>query len=256
MHKLIEKHIGYAHAIAADLLKKYPRLDRRDLESAAELGLVQAANDYDPSRGVSFTTFAYYRIRGAVLDDIRQVSRVSKFETSANDYMIAYTATTTGRTSRKAVAKDLKHLTASLVITYLLSEDTQTFDGSLPGTVSPIDQLIRTEQRNRLRKALRRLPARYYQVLHSYYYDDMSFKQIGHEIGFSESWVSRIHAQGLRMIRDEIQKSSKCAVAAREQKHQLFPINRHKEHNSPSITIGHYNGNYSNDHFNTTGRFQ
>jgi RNA polymerase sigma factor for flagellar operon FliA len=65
MNELIESHLGYAHAIAADLAGRYPP-NIADLESAAELGLVQAARSYDPSRAVSFATFAYYRIRGAI----------------------------------------------------------------------------------------------------------------------------------------------------------------------------------------------
>src|SRR6516225_6935140 len=72
MNELIETHIGFAHAIAAELAGKYPpNITRADLERAAELGLVQAAQNYDPSRFVSFATFAYYRVRGAIFDEVR-----------------------------------------------------------------------------------------------------------------------------------------------------------------------------------------
>src|SRR5215475_1822808 len=90
---LVELHLGYAHAIAADMLKTLPpSVDRADLESAAAFGLFQAATAYDPSRGISFATFAYYRIRGAIYDDLRKACRANKFEEAANCYMLDYSS--------------------------------------------------------------------------------------------------------------------------------------------------------------------
>src|SRR5215469_3777051 len=83
MNELIEIHIGYAHSIAAELAGKYPpNITRADLERAAEFGLVQAAQSYDPSRSVSFTTFAYYRVRGAIFDEVRKSWHASHLKIS------------------------------------------------------------------------------------------------------------------------------------------------------------------------------
>ena len=204
MENLIENHIGYAHAIAAEVSAKYSNPDRRDLESSAELGLVLAARDYDPSRGVSFATFAYYRIRGAIYDELRQTCRISKFETAANDYMLEHTSNGSAR-SRSNPLGDLEEMTSHLVTTYLLSLEELPHQPASANTESALDQLLLNEERDRVRQALQRLPGRYRQVLEAYYYEDLSFKEIGNQLGLSESWVSRIHAKGLSLLRNILQ---------------------------------------------------
>ncbi|MCW5964622.1 MAG: hypothetical protein KIT83_11335 [Bryobacterales bacterium] len=92
---LIVTHRSYAHALAAELLRGLPpRVAREDLEAAAELGLVEAAQAFDSSLGVLFKTFAYYRIRGAIYDALRKMTWFSKsvydkykFEIAANEYL-------------------------------------------------------------------------------------------------------------------------------------------------------------------------
>jgi len=94
--RLIETYRSYSHAISAEVLRKYPSVDRDDIIGAAELGLVEAANNFDPSRGVLFKTFAYYRIRGAIYDSLRKMGWFAKdparmrFESGANEYLKNY----------------------------------------------------------------------------------------------------------------------------------------------------------------------
>src|SRR3981081_292827 len=94
-HRLIESHLSYANAIAAEILKTLPsHVEKADLQAAAELGLTEAANSYDHRPGVQFKTFAYYRIRGAVYDAIRKATWFSRgqhqelaAQAAANEYM-------------------------------------------------------------------------------------------------------------------------------------------------------------------------
>src|SRR5262249_49402697 len=95
-NRLIEAYRSYAHAISAEVLKKVPpSVDRDDVIGAAELGLVEAAQNFDPLRGVLFKTFAYYRIRGAIYDALRRMGWLKgdatlRFEAGANDYLKDY----------------------------------------------------------------------------------------------------------------------------------------------------------------------
>src|SRR4030095_9731681 len=99
--QLIHAYRSYAHAIASDILCKLPpNIERGDIIGAAELGLVQAAQAFDLSRGVLFKTFAFYRIRVAVYDGLRKMAWFSKaqyqqykFERAANEYLTDYSAT-------------------------------------------------------------------------------------------------------------------------------------------------------------------
>ncbi|MBI3472861.1 MAG: FliA/WhiG family RNA polymerase sigma factor, partial [Candidatus Solibacter usitatus] len=77
--KMIEAYRSYAHAVAAEVIRKMPSsVEKSDLLGAAELGLVEAANAFDPGRGVLFKTFSYYRIKGAVYDCLRKMGWFSK----------------------------------------------------------------------------------------------------------------------------------------------------------------------------------
>jgi RNA polymerase sigma factor (sigma-70 family) len=80
-HELVERYIPLAKKLAFDYKKKLPRrFDVDELISAAYLGLVEAADRYDPSFGFAFTTFAYPRIEGAIKDHLRQFKTMSSLE--------------------------------------------------------------------------------------------------------------------------------------------------------------------------------
>jgi RNA polymerase sigma factor for flagellar operon FliA len=71
--QLILTHLSLVRHIIGRLKAKFPRgMDLENLEAAGVLGLVEAANRFDPQRGIRFETFAYLRIRGAVFDELRR----------------------------------------------------------------------------------------------------------------------------------------------------------------------------------------
>src|SRR5215471_4000526 len=112
-NRLIEAYRSYAHAISAEVLKKLPSsVDRDDVIGAAELGLVEAAQNFDPSRGVLFKTFAYYRIRGAIYDSLRKMGWFAKdaarlrFERGANELLKDYADSAAPTSSPEANVQD------------------------------------------------------------------------------------------------------------------------------------------------------
>ncbi|HEX4772155.1 MAG TPA: sigma-70 family RNA polymerase sigma factor [Bryobacteraceae bacterium] len=209
MTNLIESHISYAHAVAAELLARFPaHVDRQDVMAAAEYGLVQAANTYDPGKGVAFTTFAYYRIRGAVFDLLRETIKSARFEAAANEYMMDYSAG--GGIPSDA---EVKTVATGIVASYFLSIDPSP--GS-PSAEAPIDTLLRQEQEKGIRNALKTLPEKNRKVLEAYYFEDLTLEEIGKQLGLSKSWVSRMHAKGLEMLRPAVERalSSRAARSA------------------------------------------
>ncbi len=203
MADLIESHIPYAHAIAAELLCRFPtRIERREVEAAAEYGLVQAANAYDAARGVAFTTFAYYRIRGAVFDLLRETTRVARFEEAANEYMADYSNAESSATSSY---EDVKNLATDIVASYFLSLESMSEEPQAEGAEAPINALLRREQESMVKQALRNLPEKNRQVLQAYYYENLTLDEIGKRLGLSKSWVSRMHAKGLELLRPALQ---------------------------------------------------
>jgi len=212
--RLVETYRSYAHAIAHEVVRRMPQtVDKSDLLAAAELGLVEAASSFDPSRGVQFKTFAYYRIRGAVYDCLRKMGWFSKtlydqyrFEMAANEFMKDYsTAPPPGGTPSEDY-DEIKNVAGTVLSCYLLSLDSMGRDIENPGN-SPEKQLEEAQQRQRVRDAVAKLPEKNRQVMEGYYYQELSLEQIGQRLGLSKSWVSRIHAKSLEMIRSFLEEA-------------------------------------------------
>ena len=205
MSQLIEDHLSYARAIAGDMLKKLPpSVDRSDVESAAYFGLVQAANAWDASRGISFTTFAYYRIRGAIYDNLRQTARLSKFERAANDYMVDYTSTGQASDAAKGEPAELKNAASTLIATYVLSLESLPHDPIDRIRASPSDELLTKERSEVIQREIARLPVKNRAVMEAYYFEDLSLEETGKKLGLSKSWVCRVHAKSLELLREKL----------------------------------------------------
>jgi RNA polymerase sigma factor for flagellar operon FliA len=216
MDKLIESHLGYAHAIAADLAGKYPpNITRSDLEGAAELGLVQAARSYDPSRSVSFATFAYYRIRGAIFDEVRKSWQAAHLTSDSSDYM-AEDPVQSALQQRAGTSNGERHERSfSSGISSLFPLGTFSPERLPATTESPAGQVQRKQEAEAIRRALRQLPKRHRFVLQAHYYEDLSFVSIGRQLNLSKSWVSRIHRQALSRIHSILQGSRGPATEVR-----------------------------------------
>lgn len=203
--ELIESHLNYAHAIAADLARKYPpNITRADLESAAELGLVQAARRYDPSKRASFATFAYCRVRGAIFDEVRRSWRATHL--SGSDPIVSEPETEPAKPARHG-EEELHGFCFSLEALSLNSFRVQSV---LTTMESPASRVLRQEEAEVIKAALQKLPNRHRFVLQAHYYEELSLVSIGRALNLSKSWVSRIHAQALSMVRNILQDSRKA----------------------------------------------
>ena len=210
VQRLIESYQDYAHAIAAEVCRKLPsQVDRRELEAAADLGLVEAAQAFDPARGVLFKTFAYYRIRGAVYDALRKMGWFSKslyqqykFEMAANEYLKDYSEATPASGDLEAEYEEIKNFTGSVLSCYLLSLDDLTQEISESNDKSPERQAQMNEEQQQMREAMARLPEKNRQVIQWYYFEEKSLEEIGQQLGMSKSWICRVHAKSVELLRD------------------------------------------------------
>jgi RNA polymerase sigma factor FliA len=210
VQRLIESYQDYAHAIAAEVCRKLPnQVDRGDLEGAADLGLVEAAQAFDPTRGVLFKTFAYYRIRGAVYDALRKMGWFSKtlyeqykFEMAANEYAKDYSEAAPAAGDAEAEYEEIKNYTGSVLSCYLLSLEDLTQEISDGGDKSPEQQAQSNQEQERLKEAMSRLPEKNRRVIQWYYFEEKSLEEIGQQLGMSKSWICRVHAKSVEMLRD------------------------------------------------------
>jgi RNA polymerase sigma factor for flagellar operon FliA len=218
--KLIEANIPYAHAIAAEVSRKLPSdLDRKDIQGWAELGLVEAANSFDRTRGVQFKTFAHYRIKGAVYDGLRKMGWYPKgqyqqmrFEMAANEYLKDVSGEEPRPASPEAHLQHLKDLTANLLSCYMLSLGAISLDPIDRGQVSAEEAVVRREQTKSLRRSLAQLPETNRRVLEFCYFEELTLEQVGQKLGLSKSWVCRLHAKSLEMLRALLTKGPGVAI--------------------------------------------
>ena len=217
---LIENHRSYARAIAAEVLRKLPsHAEKDDLEAAADLGLVEAAQAFDASRGVQFKTFSYYRIRGAVYDSIRKATWVSKTEydkvraeSGANEYMSDYAEGKQADGTAEQLLDSMTRASQALATCYFLSLEAENAPNPADPGQDAEDQLLEDEQSAVLRDAIEKLPANQRAVCEGYYFQDKKFNEIADGLGLSKSRVCRIHAKSLETLRDAL--SGALAVSA------------------------------------------
>ena len=217
---LIETNLAYAHAITAEVMRKLPpELERRDIQCWAELGLVEAANAFDRTRGVQFKTFAYYRIKGAIYDGLRKLGWYPKaqylrlrFEMAANEYLRDVSDDPPPAGSPEAQLQDLKDLTGNLMSCYMLSLEALGEEPIDRNQVSAESAMEHKQQRESLRHSLSQLPEKNRRILEFCYFDELTFEEIGNKLGLSKSWVCRLHAKSLEMLRKLLtQQSNKAA---------------------------------------------
>ncbi len=221
--RLIEVNVPYAHALAAEVMRKLPPdLERKDIQGWAELGLVEAANSFDPARGVQFKTFAYYRVKGAIYDGLRKMGwypkgqyQLMRFEMSANEYLRDASGESPRAASAEAQALDLKELTGNLMTCYMLSLDAMPQEPIDPKQVSAEDAVVRGEQTKNLKRSLLQLPDINRRVLEYCYFGGLTLEEIGRKLGLSRSWVCRLHAKSLGMLRKHLLQKTDTAVVAR-----------------------------------------
>ena len=188
--RLVETFRSYAHALAAEVHRKFPTVDRDDLQGAAELGLVEAANHFDPARGVLFKTFAYYRIRGAIYDSLRKMGWFAKdtarlhFESGANEYLKDCAEGATAAGTPEQALQELRDIASSVVNCYILSLTSMTEELPETGVKSAEERYVAKEMSEKVRAALGKMPDKNRLILEAYYFRDETLEGIGERLDF------------------------------------------------------------------------
>jgi len=220
--KLVEEHANLVKRIAHHLMARLPAsvlVD--DLIQSGMIGLLEAARNFDGSKGASFETFAGIRIRGAMLDEIRKgdwTPRSVHRNSRAISDAIAQVERELGQDARDAdIAAKLNvslqeyHQILSEVSAGKLvgiedlgvTEDVITTDQN-QGTDSPLEDLMQGAFQKALAHAITTLPEREAIVLSLYYDEELNLREIGEVLDVSESRVSQIHSQAMLKLKSRM----------------------------------------------------
>lgn len=223
--RLITSHLPKVKYIADRIAAKLPpSVERDDLYGAGVVGLIDAVERFDPSRGIAFTTFAEMRVRGAILDNLRALDWASRSTRRRAREVQAVYAQIEQENARPAteeeVAERLKITLAELhetlqdirglSITNLDERDEETglsiSEMIADKSVSPLDELEESQRRKLLARSIDKLPERERKVIALYYLEELTMKEIGEVLGVTESRVSQLRAQAVLRLRNSLNK--------------------------------------------------
>ena len=220
--ELMLEHMSLVTAIAAHIQKSIPvHVELDDLIHAGIMGLFDAATKYRDDKEVAFPTYAKHRIRGAILDSLRQQDWASRDLRKRYKQVEAVTRELTVKLERAPTDVEIANYIGlsprrwqalmvdfrSLGIVAVQQHPNDREDHLVPEATSnpelaPDRLFARGELRGKLDKAMKTLPERYQQVVTLYYERDMTMKEIGGLLGVNESRVSQIHKSALERMQN------------------------------------------------------
>lgn len=216
--RLIVDHLHFVRHILGKMLGGLPEsVDNDNLESAGILGLVEAAGQFDPTRGVAFTTFACQRIRGAIVDELRRNCPVP--QAVLQNWTLIREASvhmTPPLTSEKLAdqtglsVEEVDDCIAAMRLTRPESWAEELSELPIPGHREvDIDAASRrVEEKRLLAEAIEELPEKMRLAVTMYYLDDMRMKEIGEVLNLSESRVSRLIAAAELQLKSIVKRRS------------------------------------------------
>lgn len=228
--KMIETHLSLVDFLVDRMMTQVPGfVNRDDIRSAALVGLMDAANRYDPRRGVLFKTFAERRIRGAVFDEVRRMDWFSRTLREKQSRLAKTTDELEKRLGRSPEESELAEaLDMSLEDFHELRLQVsqlgyvslnESLDNQEENGQSFIDNLEDTEQSSvqermeageltrELAGYLEQLSDKERLVIALLYYEELSQKEIAEVLELTEGRISQLHSQALGKLKVKMKRS-------------------------------------------------
>jgi len=225
--RVVLEHLALVRAIAVRVHENLPvHVDLDDLVHAGILGLFDAASKFNPDKQVVFSSYAKHRIKGAILDSLRQLDWASRdmrrrhkqVEAATRELASTLQRTPTEQEVAEKLGMDVERWRAMMIDLRnvgLVSASTRSNENEdLPAPDFPSkpetqpDNICAREQlRSVLGVAMKTLPERYQKVVLLYYSNEMTMKEIGSILGINESRVSQIHKAALEKMATALEQN-------------------------------------------------
>jgi RNA polymerase sigma factor for flagellar operon FliA len=228
--ELIQSHMPLVGHLVRELAGRLPsHVNRDDLSSAGLAALVTAARAYDPSREVPFARFAALRIRGALLDELRDLDWASRAVRHRARRIDGARQQLTALLGRNPTAAELAEALGVAVEEIDTVEDdvhravVLSLQGFAAGTAEnmvtertagPEDLLLQREQIGYLYNAIEALPERLRLVVTRYFLEERPMSEIAEELSVTESRISQLRAEALSLLRDGLNSQLDPAMIA------------------------------------------
>ncbi|MFG1500802.1 FliA/WhiG family RNA polymerase sigma factor [Halobacteriovorax sp. XZX-3] len=214
--------------IAQKIASRLPsNIELDDLISCGVIGLMDAIEKFDPSRDNKFKTYAEFRIRGAILDELRSqdwVPRSVREKAKLIDRAYSKLESELGRPATDdEMCKELEcskeefhsMLNKAKSVSILNIDDSATFNRNdkraMAGlnedskAMNPFTAVSNKNFRDKIKEGIEQLPEKQRLVLSLYYYEDLNLKEIGQVLDVTESRVSQLHTQAVMKLKAKLQ---------------------------------------------------
>lgn len=238
--RVLMEQLPQVRYIARRIHERLPRhVPLEDLVHAGVLGLMDALHKYDQKKHVQFGSYAKFRIRGAILDSLREMDwsprdlrrKARKIEEAHNQLRLRLGRNPTEPEMAAEMGMDLTDLQSLLREIAGLEIGSLRVESPRDGTEedlservpddperTPLVECLRSEMKQRLAAAIAELPEKERQVLALYYFEELTMKEVGAVMGVGESRVSQIHSAAVYRLRGRLaelagQPRSRAAAA-------------------------------------------
>jgi RNA polymerase sigma factor for flagellar operon FliA len=213
--------------IAQKIASRLPsNIELDDLISCGVIGLMDAIEKFDPSRDNKFKTYAEFRVRGAILDElraqdwvprsIREKAKLVEKTYSKLESDLGRPATDEEMCQELQMSQDEFHelLNKAKSVSLLNIDDSATFNrgdkklfsGLMEDSraANPYHAVSYKNARDKIKEGIQALPEKQRLVLSLYYYEDLNLKEIGQVLDVTESRVSQLHTQAIMKLRTKL----------------------------------------------------
>jgi len=235
---LVEQYLPLVRTVVGRLAMTLPaHISTEDLYSAGLVGLLQAIRSFRTQGGAAFETFARFRIRGAVLDELRRMDwvprlvhdKARKIQNTLTELEPRLGRPPTESQMARALGLSLNEYRSWLdeirPVAFICLDAVprqSAPEGGGPhdsiadeSQVDPSESAARSELKELIAQRIRQLPPMQQKVLALYYYEDLRLREIAEAFGLTESRISQIHSQAVLAIRSFIERQEALALGRR-----------------------------------------
>ncbi len=225
--QLILRYSGLVKYVVRKMIKNFPQaIEEGDLHQIGILGLCEAIERFDPTYGIKFETYAIPRIKGSIIDELRKLDWVPrslraklnsmKEKSVEMDQKFSGNYTTAEMANGLGIGvDDLHNWKKDVNAVNVYSLDKPIDDANKQNLYDVIedfdyvdanDKIEDDEMKRILLKTIKKLPEKTRLAITLYYYEKLTFKEIGKILSVSESRISQIHSETMAKLKKEITK--------------------------------------------------